>query len=269
MTIDALERGRIWKALKRQDSKIVHSVSNKFLKELANLLIAYESSIQNITTYRDASEALRDLFKMIERPKTPIDKIRKKFKTLPEIAREDVLRRAIWRFPEFLDQSLNHWEDLCAWIDIIDDQKAIEIIPTIIATGRVWSEGQVRKNGKKSAPHIEPLILGRFRRFRLLEANDHGADEANAQKLPDQPSPKGGRPKNVAIDNFLSDFCLIWIEATGHPPERLKGHKTPFIEAAEIALELAGIFNPEPHLKRLMLSIEKGRARKSTVPWDL
>jgi hypothetical protein len=206
---------------------------------------------------------------MIERPKTPIDKIRKKFKLLPEIAREEVLRRAIRRFPELLGQSLSKWDDLCAWIDQVEDHKMIETVPLLIATGQTWSEGQIRKNGKKSAPHIEPLILGHFRRFRPLAANNEVADEAYAHKLPDQPRPKGGRPKSFAIDNFLSDFCLIWFEATGRPPERLKGHKTPFIEAGEIALELAGIFNPEPHLKRLMLSIEKGRTRKSNVPWDL
>jgi len=267
--IEFFDRERIWKILRKQEPKLIQEKSDRFFNELSDALSEYQRSSTDKTTYRDASEALRDLFKMIERPKTPIDKIRKKFKLLPEIAREEVLRRAIQRFPELLGQSLSKWDDLCAWIDQVEDHKMIETVPLLIATGRTWSEGQIRKNGKKSAPHIEPLILGHFRRFRPLAANNEVADEAYAHKLPDQPSPKGGRPKSFAIDNFLSDFCLIWFEATGHPPKRLKGHKTPFIEAAEIALELAGIFNPEPHLKRLMVSIEKGHTRKSNVPWDL
>jgi|GEM_PF-827248 len=266
--IEFFDRERIWNILRKQRPKLIQEKSDRFFNDLSDALSEYRRSSIDKTTYRDTSEALRDLFKMIERPKTPIDKIRKKFKLLPEIAREEVLRRAIWRFPELLGQSLSQWNDLCAWIDQIEDHKVIETVPLLIATGRTWSEGQIRMNGKKSAPHIEPLILGRFRRFHPLDTINEGADVANAHKMPKQPSPKGGRPKNFAIDNFLSNFCLIWFEATGHTPKRIKGHKTPFIEAAEIALELAGILKSEPHLKRLMSSLENARSRESNVPWD-
>ena len=84
--INLEDRDRIWKILRKQDPKLVQQKLDRFFSELVQALITFEEENRATTTYRDSSEALRDLFKLIEKPKTPIDKIRDKFKSLPQMA---------------------------------------------------------------------------------------------------------------------------------------------------------------------------------------
>ena len=262
------KREQIWRILRAQNPKIVQQKSDRFFDELAQALNTFDAESRATTTYRDSSEALRDLFKLIEKPQTPIDKIRSKFKLLPQLARDDVLRRALWRFPDIFKDHEQSWARLSAWADTCSEHELIEIVQLLIATGRAWSEGQTRENGKTSAPHIEPLVLGRFRRFHPIKNPDKNVNDNDSKDLPPQPEPKSGHPGYAAIDDLLRHFGLIWLEATESSPQRLKGHKTPFVEAAEIVLELADIKNPEPHIRRLFSSIKSAENPDSQVPWD-
>ena len=118
-------RDRIWKILRKQEPKLVQQKSDRFFGELAQALNTFLEENRATKTYRDSREALRDLFKLIEKTKTPIDKIRGKFKSLPQMAREEVLRRALRRYPNIFKGHEESWVRLSVWADTCSEKELI------------------------------------------------------------------------------------------------------------------------------------------------
>ena len=124
-SINLEDRDRIWKILRKQEPKLIQQKSDRFFSELVQALNTFEEENRATTTYRDSSEALRDLFKLIEKPKTTIDKIRDKFKSLPQLAREEVLRRALRRYPNIFKGHEESWVRLSVWADTCSEKELI------------------------------------------------------------------------------------------------------------------------------------------------
>lgn len=59
-----------------------------------------------------------------------------------------------------------------------------------------------------------------------------------------------------AVLNLLDHFGLAWERATDSKPRRISGHKTPFVEAAKVFLNLAGINKPETYLRQFLTQLE-------------
>jgi hypothetical protein len=252
-------RAEIWKHIQAENPRVVKKALDQFFAELAQVIQTYHNEVLAERTDRDAYEALRDLFKLIEKHPDHTSKIRAKFSLLPKLAREEVLRRAEWRKDEFFRNEMPTWENLVYWVENCRDDELIEKLPLLIATGRALSFGQMRENGERSAPHIEPRILGRVGRLQRPDIDWY------KPKI----DPTGGRPPKEALDTLLRTLGLLWLEATGKPPKRGRGKTSPFVGAATAVLKSVGVKNPETTLKRYWASIETHRKRESQVPWDL
>ncbi|MEY4092412.1 MAG: hypothetical protein RLZZ496_1594 [Pseudomonadota bacterium] len=59
-----------------------------------------------------------------------------------------------------------------------------------------------------------------------------------------------------AVFNLLDHFAIAWERATDSKPRRVSGHKTPFVEAAKLFLNLAGINKPETYLRQFLTQLE-------------
>jgi hypothetical protein len=252
-------RAEAWKHIQAANPRVMKNTSDKFFSELEEGIVTYHMKMVEERTYRDSYEALRDLFKLIENRPEQIAKIRRKFVALPLFARDAVMRRATWRKGAFFRNAEATWENLYYWVENCSDDELIEKLPILIANGRAWSFGQIRDNGERSALHVEPMVLGRLGR---LHRPDIGWYEPPS-------GGKGGRPQKEAIDNLLRTFGLLWLEATGLPPNRQRGKKTPFVKAAEALLTFVENENPETTLKRFWTGIEQHKGRESQVPWNL
>jgi len=252
-------RAEAWKQIRATNSRVVKKASDKFFDELEEAIENYYRQIIEERPNRDSYEALRDLFKLIEKTPDETPKIRRKFLALPTFARETVMRRASWRKEEFFRNNDPTWENLAYWAENCSADELIEKLPILIANGRAWSFGQVRENGERSAPHVEPMVMGRVGRL-------HRPDVEWYEPPPSKH--KGGRTQKEAIDNLLRTFGLLWLEATGQAPDKRRGTKTPFVRAAEALLIHVGITNPEKTMKRFWASIEFHKNRDSQVPWD-
>jgi hypothetical protein len=251
-------RAELWKLIQAQNARVVKKASDKFFTELEEAIENYHKELIEERTYRDSYEALRDLFKLIERHPDETEKIRQKFVMLPKLARDSIMGRAVWRKGDFFQNNDPTWENLAYWAENCRYEELIEKLPILIATGRTWSFGQIRENGERSAPHVEPMVMGRLGRLHRPDIDWY--------KPPSEP--KGGRPPKEAVDNLLQTFGLLWMEATGHAPDRKRGVKTPCVKAAEALIIFIGITNPGKTVKRFWTSIEFHKARKSQVPWD-
>jgi hypothetical protein len=252
-------REALWKIIRAENPRVVKKASDKFFTELEITIQNYLHQIIGEQTRRDSYEALRDLFKLIENSPDQIKKIRRKFSNLPSFAREFIMRRASWRKDEFFRNNEPSWENLAYWTENCRTDELLEKIPILISTGQAWSFGQVRENGERSAPHIEPMVMGRFGRLHRPDIDWY--------KPPSEP--KGGRPPKEAVDHLLQAFGLLWLETTGQAPERKRGKKTPFVEAAEALLLYVDIQIPGTTLKRFWAAIDFHKTRESQVPWDL
>ena len=252
-------RETIWKHIQAVNPRVVKKASDRFFDELEEAIENYCGQIIEERPNRDSYEALRDLFKLIEKTPDETPKIRRKFISLPKFARETVMRRATWRKEEFFRNNHPTWKNLASWAENCGDDELIEKLPILIANGRAWSFGQLRENGERSAPHIEPMVMGRVGRLHRPDVDWYE---------PPPSEPKGGRPQKEAIDNLLRNFGLLWLEATGQSPDKRRGTKTPFVRAAEALLIHVGITNPEKTIKRFWASIEFHKNRVSQVPWD-
>lgn len=257
--IDREFRSELWKYIQAENPLILKKVSDKFFDELGEAIQSYRQALIEERTLRDSYEALRDLFKLIEKHPDNVSKIRQKLLGIPQQARDYIIRRASWRKDQFFRNNDPTWDNLAYWVENCRDDELIEKLPILIANGHVWSFGQIRQNGERSDPHIEPMVMGRFGRLHRPDIDWY---KPNSES-------KGGRPPKEAIDNLLRTFGLLWLESTGHAPDRKRGVKTPFVKAAEALLIYAGIPNPERTVKRFWTAIEFHKARESQVPWDL
>lgn len=249
-------RESLWKYIQAANPRVVKKKSDKFFIELAVAIQNYRQQIIGEHTRRDSYEALRDLFKLIEKSSNQTEKIRRKFSNLPSFAREYIMRRATWRKDEFFRNKEPTWENLAYWAENSRTEELLEKIPMLIATGQAWSFGQERESGERSAPHIEPMVMGRFGRLHRPDIDWYKPNSVS----------KGGRPPKEAADHLLQAFGLLWLETAGHAPERKRGKKTPFVEAAEALLSYVGIKNPGKTLKRFWDAIDFHKARVSQVP---
>jgi hypothetical protein len=252
-------RAEVWKHIQAENSSVVKKASDQFFAELDQAIQTYHYDLVEERTYHDAYEALRDLFKLIEKEPENTKKIRTKFALLPKVARGEIMRRAEWRKDEFFRNEMPTWENLVYWVENCREGELIEKLPLLIATGRAWSYGQLRSNSERSAPHIEPRILGRLGRLQRPDIDWY--------KPPAEPS--GGRPPKEALDKLLRTLGLLWLEATGKPPKRGRGKTSTFVGAAIAVLQSVGVKNPKTALKRFWGSIKTHKNQESQVPWDL
>ena len=258
LAVSAAKREFFWRLLKSENPIITKTNTDAFIVGLLELVQQLRAEKLEDTSYRDAHDALREIFQLIADPKGSFSRIRLKLKRLPQAARDEVIRRAKRRYPDLCGGDEITWVRFQHWVETCKESELLEKAQVLMATGRALSLGQERDDGHRSAFHIEPLILGQYRRL-----HHHEPDGLSAPT-----KPKGGRPGNVAVDDFLRCLGLLWLEATGQAPQAGKGARTPFVRMARLVLRCAGVRARDAALKRFWAAMRHDRDRPGNFPAD-
>lgn len=255
LNIDEKDRERIWQVLRQGDLNVMPNQMNAFVVGIQTALTQYGQYIEEDHRRRSAREDLRDLF-MACADERNAEIIRRKFPRLPALAREELVRRAKARDKNLDGTNAPNWGNLCNWVKTCSDEELLDKLPSLISAGRALSLGQLRKNGKRSAPHVEPLIMG-----ETLRLQPPGEPERKGVS-----SYKGGHPADEGVDELVRNLALLWLELTGETPRSSRSQMTPFGRLAHFVLKKADARSPENALRRFRASVKHHRARPSSIP---
>jgi len=258
LAVSVTKRELFWRLLKSEHPSVTTKKTDAFTVGLTELAEQFRAELRENTGYRDAHEALRDIFQLIADPKGSVARIRLKLQSLPQAASDEVIRRAKRRYPDLCGADEITWARFLNWAETCDEPELLEKTQFLIATGRARSLGQERDDGSRSAFHIEPLIVGQHRRLHHPELEGLSAPT----------KPKGGRPSLEAVDNFLRRLGLLWLEATGQAPRAGKGARTPFVRMARLVLHCVGVKARDAALKRFWAAMRHHSDRPSNIPAD-
>ena len=255
LEITESDRDLLWRLLRESGSKAMPGEMEALVAGVKIALERYRQSKAEDHRRRSAREDLRDLFMACaDEKKTP--KIRRKFPQLPLLAREELLRRARARPPDWNGGANLTWEGLCAWAQTCPDEEFLDQLPGLIAGGRAQSYGQTRDHGYNSDPHVEPMIMGEL--LRLKPVGEPTVVRKSVYK--------GGHPADKAVDDLVAELALLWLEVTGKTPPSSRSDKQPFGRMAHLVLEKAGVGSPQNALRRYWALVKRQRSRPSNIP---
>lgn len=211
--------------------------------------IAHFRAAPSDTMFRDAHDALRALHTLASEDDPPIGQLKARLTRLPPAAKESIGRRAptvmrrfgfdlgspVGELPEHAFDRFIRWantpeaaqlpkplpplpETLAKKIAALTGAELTEPVslpPLVTALCALTSngarpvEGRSRGNGKRSAPRIEPMIMGEV---RGVGTTRH----------------RGGRPRNDRNQMLIMCLALDWLHATGEPPKAGRSGNTGF-----------------------------------------
>jgi len=251
-------RNAYWSLAREEVPNVTWDRMTTFMEGLDIALAHYARAKHQTATYRDAHEALRDLFKLMQASEPDMVLIRKKLGFLPQEATEFLLRRARQRFRLFRKHAHLGRLSLIHWLRSLSDQELLTLGRSLIATGLAWTFGQRRSKNRPAKLRLEPYIMGHARRLKRPDID----------WFVPQKEQRGGRPHQTAIDNFMISIGLFWVELTGEAPKAQRGRMSPFVEVVLLALSEAGASAPNAAIKRFFQSIDFHKEQPSQVPWS-
>ena len=250
-------RDAYWNHARKEKPNLAWDDMTVFMAGLDAALNHYAQAKHQTSTYRDAHEALRDLFKLMEASQPDIRLIRSKLGSLPPEATAFLLRRARQRLRLFRKHPHLGRLSLIQWLRSLSDQELLRLGRSLITTGFAWTFGQRRSKNLPAKLRLEPYVMGYARRLKRPDIN----------WFVPQNEPRGGRPHQTAIDDFMISLGLLWVELTGLAPKAQRGRKSAFVEVAFLALAEARALAPDTAIKRFfqLITIHKNQPRQ--VPW--
>jgi hypothetical protein len=203
-------------------------------------------------THRDVHDALRKLWQLTEQ----LDPTKKEDDTTAATV-ERVQRLAPSALSYLDDRGKVVWTLLFGeafpphgfvhWAQEADKASLKKALLYLLSDGEATVQGRNRKDGPRSAAHIEPNIWGVVRgRPSAGLAEGHTAAG-------------NGRPSAELEDELVQNLALAWLEVTEESPSRATSGQTGFGDLIFSVFEFLNLKAPEPALRRF---------RENTVPAD-
>jgi hypothetical protein len=229
-------------------------VVERLLAAIESLMAAYRQDASQ-STRRERHDARRALLRLADEVDPPVAVIRKRIAELErtDIAEAEERARRLWS-RVFPGESLESGFDFAAWLQTAEKEKLLEAVRTFFTDGGVAVPGRARPNGKRSKPHLEPLILGQARGA----ASAQSATKASTGCTESPPSPPGGRPRSDAEDDLVMHLAVKWqwITRLEVPPGR--SDQTPFGSLVHHVFGWLGIETAEQSLRRYSEALQAG-----------
>jgi hypothetical protein len=188
------------------------------------LIRGIETSIDNFRTtpvqdpFREAHEALRQLWELSHEVDPSVFLLRNGIRTLPRRAVEYIDDRARIvserLFPD--EPPITRFQ---GWAINADPRKLLQATRVLSADGARFVEGRSRGAGKRSGYRREPVIMGETR----------GAEPHNH---------RGGAPTKDAEFDLVMFLAVDWWLATGHKPRPGRSDKTGFGDLVHSVFQL-------------------------------
>jgi hypothetical protein len=216
--LDDEQRARVRDCLAKVQTSLTRGCSERFVTDIEASIDHFRSAPRE-DRFREASNALRALWKRCHLDKPPVQVLREELRELPERAIEYMGRRARSVIPqlfpgETIDEDIFDLPDrlaarLLAWAAAADDQKFVEALRVLSFEGAHPVPGRSRGGGKRSHARFEPVIMGEA---RGAGARDH----------------TGGRPTEDARHKLVMHLAWAWQTATNQAPEAGRSDSTGF-----------------------------------------
>jgi hypothetical protein len=175
-------------------------------------------------THRKIHDALLQLFRLAEQRDAPVGQIRARLKELPPEIISEIEERGERRWPVYFGEpaptNLAH-----GWLANLPKDRLVAILPSSISYGGMMVPGQLRKSGRRSRPHYEPMIRGVARRSRPSSKSTTG------ELTTDGVEPGGltnGRPRDDDALELISFLAIDFALATEQRPVPGRSDETPF-----------------------------------------
>jgi hypothetical protein len=201
-------------------------------KAVERLIAAIESDMAAFrqaasqSTRRERHDALRALLRLADEDDPPVAVIRKRIAELErtDIAEAEERAHRLWS-RVFPGESLESGFDFAAWLQTAEKEKLLEAVRTFFTDGGAVVQGRARPSGKRSKPHLEPLILGQVRGAAPVQS----ATKSSTDCMESLPSPPGsGRPRSDAEDNLVMHLAVTWDRIPGLALQPGRSDRTPF-----------------------------------------
>jgi hypothetical protein len=243
--LDNEQRARVTVCLRKEALSLPPDRLEQFISGI-EASIAHFRATPPEASFRDAHDALRALRTLAHEDDPPIGQLKARLARLPPEARASIGRRAptvmrrlgfdlgspAGELPEHAFNRFLRWTTTPEAVQLPEPPpplpKALAeklaalagaepvSLPPLVTTLRVLSshgarpvEGRSRGGGKRSAPRLEPMIMGEVR----------GAGTARH---------RGGRPTNERDQTLVMHLALDWLTATCKSPKRRRSDKTGF-----------------------------------------
>jgi hypothetical protein len=128
----------------------------QFSTAVSNSILAFEREVNAADLPRDAHDQLRAIWTLVLRSDPPIGQIRAKLRSLPGPAVAYLERRATRILPDQRAASGSFTE----WAQGAEACDLLPALERVIAEGAQPVDGRRRTNGRRSAPRLEPMIMG-------------------------------------------------------------------------------------------------------------
>ena len=180
--------------------------------------MAHFRAMARESTFRDAHDALREMWELSHDDDPQIGVLRARLKNLPRDAIEELGRRAptvIRRLfctgigDDPFDPPERNYARFLEWAERAEGQSLVTALRVMTATGAKMVQGRSRGAGKRSSLRQEPQILGVIRGTGA--ASNHG-----------------GRPRNEGHQSLVMRLALAWFTATNESPKPGRSDKSGF-----------------------------------------
>jgi hypothetical protein len=239
MQLDDEQKNWIRGTLQRSGIPASASEVEQFSSAVSNSILVFERELNDAALPREAHDQLRAIWKLVVRSDPPIGQIRAKLRSLPAPAAAYLERRATRILPDPLAASGGSFIE---WTRSAKASDLLAALRRVIAEGVQPIEGRRRANGRRSAPRLEPVIMGVAR--------------GSARGLSD-----GGRPRATAVDQLVMYLAVDWTLTTGIRPDPGRSDAEPFGELVHQVFSWIGLPGADQALRRYWGEVRSEAAR--------
>lgn len=232
--------------LRRSEIKS-QNAQDQLIQSVFSTIELWMSEKSGEATFRAQHDSLREIWRLIQDPDPPIRQIRGRVGELPVLSRNYLVRRWQAKWPRVMLRTSKC--DLSAWANKAPSHRLLSRLLATIPEGGIIVPGRLRGEGKRSAPHFEPVIMGVAR----------GSGMA---------TPTGGRPSGGDEVRLVAYLAVDWTLATGEAPLKGRSSETPFGELVHHVFSWLTASEAEQALRRYWESVDLSKKKEETAKKD-
>ena len=228
-------------ALRQAGYRLHIDVIRTFLSNLAASVAVYRSGGTDEPGARDAHDALRQVWRLLQATDPDPDKIRSRVAALTGPARAWICRRAGLHWPLLTGQPYAEGE-LDRWLATAGQVDLIRGLEALIAEGGALVDGRRDRPPSRS---FEPMILG------VIRGSGAGLS-------------RGGRPRVSARDALVMHMAVDWAQATGVVPRKQRHDRDGFAGLVHRVFDELEIEAPDQALRRYWTAFDESQGHLRT-----
>jgi hypothetical protein len=203
---DEERRAQVKASLRKDDISLPPEQFDLLVRKVELAILSFPTATPG--TFRSDHDAVRGLWQLCHDDDPSPDQIRARIQNLPKRAIDYLNRRAL-RVMACLLPPEERDIPFPSWAASAEQEKLIEVTRAVTEHGVNVVAGRSRGNGNRSAPRMEPRIMGEMR----------GAGTRHHH---------GGRPRHEEQQELIMCLAMDWLRVTDQPPKPGRSDQTGF-----------------------------------------